>query len=186
LLDKDIGFRPYITNCKVNTQYALSMLCNITSQYVEEKAVVGILRPYSHRHGYGPLLTEIKDVPWTKDEHNIDNQWQKEFRYGWFDCQLTKYAVEKSAVQSVALTNFDRMDSRFKVCENYYVGGNQLKDLTCFVSSNDIHDRLKIVSPIKKYKEIEKENFPEYFEEVFGVPISIISNGVTAKDKHWR
>lgn len=185
LLDRCLGFSPFVTNCDVGTKNLVKMLDMIPYSYIDDSKIIGVIRPYAHRHGYGPLPTEIKKIPWTRDEHNVNNKWQKEFRYGWFDCPLTRYAIEKTATEQVIITNFDRMPDKFKVCENYLLpSGTELRSSSYIESSKDFHVKIQITTP--KYIEVAKSDFIDFFENTFGIKVIAVSNGPTAKDKSWR
>jgi adenylosuccinate synthase len=57
--------------------------------------------------------------------HNGKNDWQRDFRYGWFDMVLAKYAfcVLDSEIDSLAITNVDRLNyfHTVRVCTSYII-----------------------------------------------------------------
>ena len=114
LLDRKYGLHPYIT--KTNTTFANAYKLLREAGYCGKITRVGVLRGYATRHGAGPFPTEDKALAMVlKDSHNTYNQWQEEFRVGWLDVPLTKYAIEANGgIDYIALTNIDRL-SELKV-----------------------------------------------------------------------
>lgn len=89
LLDEWNGFYPYVTWSTVTTHHAKELTSDA------EVTVIGCTRPYTTRHGAGPLPNEdsalakrINDIgnPW--------NQWQDTFRAAWLNVPLLMYAAQ--------------------------------------------------------------------------------------------
>lgn len=124
LLDREYGFWPHVTKTRTTFQNALS-LCDAKRA---DPIRVGVLRAYHTRHGAGPFVTE--DLALTRqlpDHHNGTNLWQSDFRVGWFDSVMARYALEVAGgVDQLVITNLDRLFglSSVKVCTAYeFVGG---------------------------------------------------------------
>lgn len=86
LLDKRIGFFPYVTRSNTGSRNILKM--------VDEFTPVLVTRGYQTRHGAGPMTHE--DVELKLDnpyETNSKNEYQGEFRVGILDMDLLSYAV---------------------------------------------------------------------------------------------
>jgi len=101
LLDEWNGFHPYTTWSTVTPYHAHELIAearmSVGNGYVHEVEVttVGCTRPYSTRHGAGPLPGY--DEAFTKhvnDPGNPWNEWQENFRVGWFDMPLMEYAAK--------------------------------------------------------------------------------------------
>ncbi len=124
LLDSRFGTTPYVTK----TRSTFHNIQDILKQGPELPFTkVGIMRPYAHRHGAGPLPTEddtLRNV--LCDEYNKENRWQGAFRVGWFDLILARYGILiNDGVDSLVLTNLDQLStlSEIKVVTSYeYVG----------------------------------------------------------------
>lgn len=118
LLDQDFGTQPYTTWSHCTDTNAMQMLTGTDF----ETTRIGVVRAYATRHGPGPFLTFDQDLTTAlPDPRNGFNQWQREFRCGWFDAPLTKYAIQcNSGIDALAVTNVDRLAGmRFRACVNH-------------------------------------------------------------------
>lgn len=106
LLDQDFGTQPYTTWSRCTDTNAMQMLAGTDF----ETTRIGVVRAYATRHGPGPFPTfdqALTDA--LPDPTNGFNEWQREFRCGWFDVALTKYAIEcNGGIDALAVTNLDR------------------------------------------------------------------------------
>lgn len=150
LLDEDFGFWPHVTKSKTTFANALNLLGPLAS----EAQKIGVLRPFTTRHGLGPFVTEDQALAQAlKTDHNSFNEWQGNFRGGWFDLLTTRFAMAScGGVDSLALTNMDKLNGfrTIKVCTAYkYVGIR--KDLldTYFIWKLTANQEIKITG-IKK------------------------------------
>lgn len=106
LLDAHRGFHPHTTWSDTTVAPALEWLA---ARAVERVHRLGVLRTYATRHGEGPLPTEDRSARFD-EPHNDASGWQGEFRVGWPDRVLSRYAVEVSGgVDGLALTHVDRL-----------------------------------------------------------------------------
>jgi adenylosuccinate synthase len=110
LLDCAHGFFPYVTPTTTTFDNAISLLSEVGFKGEVEK--IGVVRAYATRHGPGPFPTHDKDLEVAiPDGHNVFGEWQREFRVGWFDVPLVRYALEVcGGVDSLAITNLDRLE----------------------------------------------------------------------------
>lgn len=203
LLDEKRGFYPHITHsCTTfgNTEEL------IESMGLQGKIVkIGVIRAYASRHGVGPFVTYNKWLTKTiPDEHNITNEWQGEFRIGWFDLVATKYSLEVAGgVDLIAMTNLDRINfEKIKVCVGYKYTGKGRKILRRFFDlSRDgkVITRIKIPKKATKkhqekltkllsmckpvFRKVEYGEYIRYLEEELNVKIGIVSYGPMAEDK---
>ncbi len=119
LLDQNFGFYPYITRSDVTPKNAIAM-CEEAGMTHE---VTGLLRAYAVRHGPGPMPTEDAELTETlSDYHNAFGEWQREFRVGYFDAMLARYAIDICrGVDNVMITCTDRLAEmvRVQVCNSY-------------------------------------------------------------------
>ena len=214
LIDERHGFHPYTTWSTTTFKNALILLSEIDYKYPIEK--IGVIRMYQTRHGAGPFVTENNNL--TKilpDTFNKYSKWQEEFRVGWLDIVMTKYALRVSGgVDSIALTHLDKMDSvpKWKLCTEYEIPKNILdsKDNRMTIISQQKNTKIVRIDNLKEkeiledlsyqesltsllnsakpvYKEItNNNNFIQTIEKYLAVPVSIISKGPKATDKSIR
>jgi adenylosuccinate synthase len=128
LIDEWHGFHPYTTWSTTTQANANALLEQIG--YAGPVTRYGVIRAYSTRHGPGPFPSE--DVGLTMslpDTHNVFGNWQREFRVGWLDLPLIRYALAVSdGVETLALTHLDRFASvsRKRVVTAYAVDAHCL------------------------------------------------------------
>lgn len=125
LLDKDHGFYPYITRTRTTFQNADELISR--SGFRGQVVKLGVLRAYATRHGAGPFVCKDDNLRQLIPPcHNQQNQWQGEFRLGWFDLVATRYALEAAGpIDGLVITNLDRLNriEQMKVCSSYYYRG---------------------------------------------------------------
>lgn len=117
LLDQDYGFQPHTTWSRCTDINALEM-----AGADFEVTRIGVVRAYATRHGPGPFPTFDQALTNAlPDARNGFDRWQREFRCGWFDAPLTRYAImANDGIDALAVTNVDRLaDLRFKICVNH-------------------------------------------------------------------
>ena len=128
MLDIDHGTYPYVTSS--NT---VSGSASVGSGISPKKLgfILGIVKAYMTRVGSGPFPTELNN-----DIGQELGKIGKEFgtvtgrkrRCGWFDAVLTKYSIEISGADGVALTKLDVLDTfdKIKVCVAYKLLGKKI------------------------------------------------------------
>jgi len=120
LLDQTHGFFPYVTRSNCTIENAKNM---IDGQFHS----IGLVRAYFTRHGNGPFPTE-SELNLT-DKDNYFGPWQGNFRSGWLDLVLLRYAIAvNNGINSMGLTCVDKLinQNQIKVCTHYYYSGNNL------------------------------------------------------------
>lgn len=133
LLDEKYGFHPHTTWSDITFRHALDVLENIG--YDGNIVRLGLLRGYAVRHGVGPFVTEDialgQDLP---DEHNVTNRWQGDFRVGYPDLVITRYAIDVlGGVDELAVTMLDRMSqhSKWRIATGYQLAATA-NESDCF------------------------------------------------------
>lgn len=192
LLDAEYGFYPYVTRTKTTFENAEKLIseCEYSGQITQ----IGVIRAYATRHGAGVFVTEngwlAKRIP---DVHNEQNEWQEDFRLGWFDLVIAKYALEMlGGVDYIALTNFDRLQDLNKVkipiCMSYNYDCSILNNI--ILHKNTIMDRIPLTKGLNEcspnYLEVYIDDYIQFIEKELDTEISIVSVGQTAKDKIQR
>src|SRR5205823_4164615 len=88
LLDEWYGFHPHTTWSTVTPHHAVELA---VQSGVEELCVLGLVRPYTTRHGAGPLPSHDERLTARlKDVGNPWNRWQGNIRAGWLDTVLLR------------------------------------------------------------------------------------------------
>lgn len=121
LLDEDWGFHPYTTWSRCTFENVDEL---VSAAGAGEGVVrLGVVRPYAHRHGPGPLPTESAELGAALEEpHNGDGTWQGRFRVGWPDLVLARYArAVCGSVDALAVTHVDDLARRtdWRVATSY-------------------------------------------------------------------
>jgi adenylosuccinate synthase len=188
LLDEWYGFHPYTTWSTTTTSNALSLLSEIDYQEPVER--LGLLRAYHTRHGAGPFPTADPSLSqFINEEHNGHGPWQGEFRFGHFDTVLARYALEVCEVDSIALTNLDRLEGKEKKLGlSYRTPGGLIERLKVKAALTDLDYQEKLSRLIERsipnYQTTGSErSFIELIESRCNVTVSTISRGPTALDK---
>lgn len=106
MLDETYGTFPNCTRSTTTPKNALALLSD--AGFDGEVTRHGLLRAYGTRHGAGPFVTHDEALKVPRCD-NDTGPWQGVFRTGWFDAVLARTALHFSEVDSIALTNLDRL-----------------------------------------------------------------------------
>ena len=99
--------------------------------------ILGIVKAYTTRVGSGPFPSE-QDNDIGKKLGHIGNEFGtvtgRKRRCGWFDAVLTKYSINVSGINGIALTKLDVLDKfeEIKICVGYKLFN---KEINYFPSS---------------------------------------------------
>jgi adenylosuccinate synthase len=109
LLDEWRGLHPYTTWSTCTFDNALELL--LVHGHEGSVTRVGVVRTYATRHGPGPFPTEQPHLRAALPEpHNGAGPWQGDFRVGWLDLVLLRYALEVSGgADGLVVTHVDAM-----------------------------------------------------------------------------
>ncbi|MCL5028381.1 MAG: adenylosuccinate synthase [Bacteroidetes bacterium] len=189
LLDVDHGTYPYVTSSSPTSGGACTGT-GIPPNKID--SVVGIVKAYTTRVGYGPFPTELLD-----DEGEKLRKIGAEYgattgrprRCGWFDAFLVSYSAMINGIDSVAVTKLDVLShfEEIKVCVGYELDGKQLKsfptDVERLSKVKPIYEILKgwnkEISDCHSYSELPKatKDYLKFIEEKSGISIKIVSIG---------
>lgn len=107
LLDENYGFHPYTTWSKTTSEnvYALAAEYELPHEIKD----YGVIRTFLTRHGPGPFPSENTALTEKFAEvHNTHNQWQRGFRFGYFDTSLINYAISvNKGIDGLIVTHCD-------------------------------------------------------------------------------
>lgn len=181
LLDQDYGFHPYTTWSHTTSRNADLLLEEAECGHPVTK--VGITRIYAVRHGPGPFPSEDaalgKLLP---DLHNVTNAWQREFRVGWLDLPLLRYALMvNGGVDCLAVTHADRLilSEKWKVWCSY----DQSLQKPTSIADQVLLTNLLFFAKCDQIAEVENERMLRFIEIALSLPIGITSHGPRPCDK---
>lgn len=189
LLDVDHGTYPFVTSSSPTSGGACTGT-GIPPNKID--SVIGIVKAYTTRVGYGPFPTELLDEDGEKlrkigVEYGATTGRPR--RCGWFDAFLVNYSVMINGIEEAAITKLDVLShfEKIKVCVGYKLNGKKLK------SYPTDFERLQVVEPIyeildgwktdisncRSYNELpsETKTYLEFIAKVSGIRIKIISVG---------
>ena len=189
LLDVDHGTYPFVTSSSPTAGGACTGT-GIPPNKID--SVIGIVKAYTTRVGYGPFPTELHDEDGEKlrkigVEYGATTGRPR--RCGWFDAFLVNYSVMINGIEEAAITKLDVLShfEKIKVCIGYKLNGKKLK------SYPTDYERLQVVEPIyetldgwktdisncRSYNELPAETkaYLEFIAKVSGIRIKIISVG---------
>jgi adenylosuccinate synthase len=195
LLDESHGFHPYTTwsNCTFDNAEQLWRELRVD----EPLGRLGVIRPYAHRHGPGPLPTESSELAEALVEpHNGKHPWQGPFRVGWPDLVLARYAgAACRGVDGIAVTHLDSLLARprWRAAIAYDDGATDWRAGT----QGDLDGRAIRTSALARvkptYAEIVEPSpgararwIEAALSEAFGAPLVLASCGPTAGDVQRR
>lgn len=185
LIDRNYGFAPYYSWTDSTSTNAHEILKE--AKYCGDVETIGVMRCYTVRHGPGPLPTEDKSLSEQVFDHNQQNGWQGNVRYGWLDLVLAKYALKNSGgIDSLAITHLDLIPrlSEWKYC-NGYLEENIMQSLATFSKFDEMDDlTLHLQSAQPLYQKVPATNHYvlETLGKNLGVNVKYVSSGVTHSD----
>lgn len=198
LLDEWYGFHPHTTWSTTTFDNALALLQGIGYDGVVAK--LGALRSYYVRHGQGPFPTEEAELSRViPDAHNGVEGWQGQFRIGWFDVVLSRYALAVcNGVDALAITNIDRLqDLPARKIANAYVLDGRVADTLALKARSEKRDLVYqeqltklLMGAVPCYHEDpslnDSEKYIDAIEDHLDSPVVLESHGPTALDKRQR
>ena len=131
LLDEYYGFHPHTTWSRTTPgDGGIIILENDM-----EVTTYGVIRGYHTRHGNGPFPSYMPDKK-IESDHNTQNEWQGEFRFGAFDSQLFEYSLSivGKYIDGVFVTCLDHADNGIDFCTHYT---NELNDRVTIVDKSE-------------------------------------------------
>lgn len=179
LLDETYGFPPHNTWTDTTFRNAHELLSGTEVPSMR----IGVMRAFMTRHGAGPMPSETTTIAYEGD-HNNTNQWQGNFRFGYLDLVLIKYALKAcGGVDGIFLTHMDKIPQvhggPWTNCVVRYDGkfwNNDAEDLPFGLSGAQL---ALIEGGVQQYT----DDLPAYLEEKLKTPVLYTSHGPTHEDK---
>lgn len=186
LLDEWRGFHPNTTWSTTTPTNAKALLQE--AGYQGEVDSYGLIRAYATRHGAGPFPTESVELEESIEEpDNPTNPWQGEFRVGWLDLPILRYAVEVAQVDQLLISALDLLPEKPKVAGGYQLEGaayqlqiGEFQDLT---HQERLNEDLKMVKVQYQEAPSDPMAYAEYVAHELQVPLAGVSFGKTHLDK---
>jgi len=193
LLDQDWGFHPHTTWSDTTPANAFTLLR--TADFTGTSTVLGILRAYHTRHGAGPFPTEDPALTAAlPDPHNPSNPWQGDFRAGWLDLSLARYALQVAGhVDALAFTCLDQLSAldRPKCGIGYHAPDGA--PFTLLPGARECLEQREALGIALRSVTVTYRDMPScpecYAAEVAAelrLPLAITSWGATAADKRFE
>lgn len=192
LLDEWYGFHPHTTWSTTTFANAEDLLRD--ADYDGRVSRLGVLRAYHTRHGAGPFVTH--DAHLTRllaDPHNGSEGWQGEFRVGWFDFVMARYALEVcQGADALAITHLDRFGELTSpvTCSAYRHGSyGTIEQLVVKTVQTDLEYQerltgfLNLAVPIYDEAPKDPNEYLRLIADTLKTPVTFVSRGPKATDK---
>lgn len=189
LLDVDHGTYPFVTSSSPTSGGACTGT-GIPPNKIDN--VIGIVKAYTTRVGYGPFPTELFDDDGEKlrkigVEYGATTGRPR--RCGWFDAFLVNYSVMINGIEEVAITKLDVLSdfSEIKVCTGYKLNGKLLKsfptDFERLQTITPVYESVKgwnkDISNCRSFTDLpnQTKEYLEFISKQAGMKIKIVSVG---------
>lgn len=194
LLDIDNGTYPYVTSS--NTTIG-SIFTGSGIGLKKFSSILGILKAYSTRVGFGPFPTELSNKfskYLRKKGKEIGSTTKRNRRIGWLDIVVIKRSIQINSFTHFCITKLDVLDglNKVKICIGYKKADGTKINLTPIIQDDwknltPIYEVLpgwKSTFKIKKYNLLPKEAiyYIKRIENLINRPINIISTGPDRED----
>ncbi len=187
-LDNDFGTYPFVTS-----SHPISSGAPVGAGIPFSKItkVIGVVKAYTTRVGFGPFITELND---SIGDYLVSNGNEygtttgRKRRVGWLDLPMLRTSARLNGFTELAITKLDVLSGlkTIRVCTNYKIGD---KKIEYFPYSNKGIENAEPVyldfpgfsvsGKEKNYKDLDKnaQAYLEFIEKELKVPITFISMG---------
>ncbi|MDL0088829.1 adenylosuccinate synthase [Campylobacter gastrosuis] len=190
LLDIDHGTYPYVTSSNTISAGACTGL-GLNPKEIGD--VIGVIKAYSTRVGFGPFPTEDNCADGDRlceVGKEFGTTTGRKRRCGWFDAVSVRYASRLDAVDKYALMKLDVLDGfeRVKICKAYQYKGEIIDYVpTDLQNATPIYEELAgwdKTAGISRYDDLptNAKRYIERIEELTGVKVGLISTSPERSD----
>lgn len=190
LLDIDHGTYPYVTSSNTISAGACTGL-GLNPKEIGE--VVGVIKAYTTRVGFGPFPSEDKSEAGDKMceiGKEFGTTTGRRRRCGWFDAVSVKYAARLNAIDKFALMKLDVLDGfeSVKICKAYKYKGEIIDYFpTDLENAAPVYEEIEgwdSVKGIASFEDLPKnaQKYIERIEAITGVKVGLISTSPERKD----
>ena len=188
LLDIDFGSYPFVTSSNTVCAGACTGL-GVAPNKIGK--VYGIFKAYCTRVGSGPFPTELHDKS-GEDLRQAGGEFGattgRPRRCGWLDLPALKYSIMLNGVTDLIMTKADVLSAfgELKVCTSYEYNNKTVLDFPYNIDEDKLSANYisfpgwdKNLTDLSNISElpIELNNYIEFLEKEFEVPITIVSVG---------
>ncbi len=186
-LDPDWGTYPFVTGSTTLASAATSGL-GIPPRSISR--IIGVTKAYTTRVGAGPMPTEVKDDLYAENVlREVAATTGRTRRGGWFDAELTRFAIQVSGIDRLFLTKLDILSDfdEIKICTGYKFNGKSVHyfDLDSYQLGQvqPVYKTLRgweeDIRGIRKYKDLpaRARAYVETIEKLVGIKIGWVANG---------
>jgi adenylosuccinate synthase len=186
--DLDWGIYPYTTSSNPLPGFG-SIGAGIPPYYIKD--ILGVVKSYSSSVGGGPFVTELTDV-----NGDLIRERGKEYgaatgrprRVGWFDAVATRYGVQLTGANRLALTLLDVLDvfETIKICVAYRINGkivNTVPVTRVLNTAEPVYEEVEgwktVTSEMTRFDDLPlpAKNYLRRIEALLEVPIEMVSIG---------
>lgn len=187
-LDNDFGTYPFVTS-----SHPISGGVSIGAgvPFAKINRVIGIVKAYTTRVGFGPFPTELTDSVGnhlTEKGNEFGTTTGRKRRVGWLDLPMLRTSMRLNGFTELAITKLDVLSGleTVKACTSYDING---KDIKYFPYSNKGLEKaipkyrefeaFKITGKEQRYSELDlgARKYLEFIEKEIGAPIKLVSVG---------
>lgn len=186
--DLDWGIYPFTTSSNPLPGFA-SVGAGIPTNSIKD--ILGVVKAYSSSVGGGPFVTELNDA-----NSDLIRERGKEYgaatgrprRVGWFDAVATRFGVQLTGANRLALSLLDVLDvfDKIKICVAYRINGKTVNTVpvTKFLyKAEPVYEEIEgwktPILEIRNFKDLPKAatNYIKRLEVLLEVPIDLVSVG---------
>ncbi len=189
MLDVDHGTYPFVTSSNSTAGGACTGL-GIAPTKIE--SIIGVFKAYCTRVGAGPFVTELQNAQGDlirERGHEYGTTTGRPRRCGWFDAVAARHSVRINALDGIALTLLDVLDTfdEVKVCVAYELGGRRVTEFPAGLWM--LEEATPVYETLPGWKEeiygitdwdalpANARAYVAHLEELLKVPVSILSTG---------
>ncbi len=186
-LDPDWGTYPFVTASTTLASAATGGL-GIPPRLI--RRIIGVTKAYTTRVGGGPMPTEIRDDPRAASAlSEVAATTGRTRRGGWFDAELTQFAVQINGIDRLFLTKLDILSqfNEIKICTGYEFNGRRVHypDLDAYQLEQvkPVYTTLrgwnKDIRGVRKYADlpVHARAYVETIEKLSGTRVGWVANG---------
>ncbi len=194
-LDPDWGTYPFVT---ASTTLASAATGGLGIPPRDISRVIGVTKAYTTRVGAGPMPTEIK--PEQGDASALDYKASEAFREvgattgrarraGWFDAELTRFAIQVNGVAKLFLTKLDILSGfdEIKICTGYELTGKRVHyvDVDAYALERvkplyrTVRGWKQDIRGVRRYADLppRARAYVELIEKLVVAPVGWVANG---------
>ena len=190
LLDEWRGFHPYTTWSTTTLANADRLLAE--AHYGGAVTRVGITRAYATRHGAGPFVTEDAGLTaLLPDVCNKVGLWQQNFRVGWPDLVMLRYARQVTGrLDYLAVTCMDRLAELpvLQICRQYDCDDAVIHEIATGTQAHDLIYQECLARKLARCRPVlesvsDSSALLSVLAQTLETPIGILSAGPTSAEK---